>query len=62
MSCVTRFKKKKKKKKTLNNNYKEFHKAIKAYGTSPRSHSPLLNPVLRFVTSTDPTVAACPPE
>ena len=39
--------KKKKKKKTLNNNYKEFHKAIKAYGTSPRSHSPLLKSRLK---------------
>lgn len=35
---------------------------IGANNTSTRSHSPFLNPVLRFVTSTDPTVAACFPE
>lgn len=31
-------------------------------GTSALSHPPLLMPVLRLVTSTDPTVAASPPE
>lgn len=34
----------------------------KINSTSTLSHSPLLNPVLRFLTTTELTVAACPPE